>query len=299
MDWFRSHHGAPTDPKWLLIAKRAGVRPIHVAGTWWALLDHASQHSERGRVDDFDVETFALFAGMEEEHVSRIVTTLCDKGMIVDGRIAQWGKRQPKREDETATERKRRSRANKKENGGNPPTGGKSDTPDASDENDGHAMSRNVTPDKNRGDKSSSVTDVTGTIVPHPAADFCKAIFDSGVSLLTGTGIAERNARSLVGRLRQKLNDDPAMLVILREAETNQPSDPAAWLTAAVETRLGTRTRQPAIQQTSSGLRGPRPDPAIDLLRQARAEQAAGIGENEGGDSEAWPALPAYLTDRS
>lgn len=91
MDWFRSHHGAPTDPKWLLIAKRAGVRPIHVAGTWWALLDHASQHSERGRVDDFDVETFALFAGMEEAAVNAIVSALCACDMIVDGRVVyRW-----------------------------------------------------------------------------------------------------------------------------------------------------------------------------------------------------------------
>jgi len=297
MDWFRSHHGAPTDPKWLLIAKRAGVRPIHVSGTWWALLDHASQHSDRGRVDDFDVETFALFAGMEEDHVSRIVTTLCDKGLIVNGRIAQWGKRQPKREDETATERKRRSRANNKENGGKPPSGGQPHIPDQSAESDGHAMSRNVTTDKNRTDKISSVTDVTGTVVPHPAADFCKAIFDSGVSLLTSTGVAERNARSLVGRLRQKLNDDPAMLVILREAETLQPSEPAAWLTAAVETRIGTRTWKPAVQPTADRIRGSRPEPAIDMLRQAQADLAADSGEDQGFDRQGRVALPSYLTE--
>lgn len=61
----------------------------------------------------------------------------------------------------------------------------------------------------------------------------------------------------------------------------------------------GTRTRQPAIQQTTDRLRGPRPDPAIDLLRQAQAERAADFEQDEGGDSEAWAALPAYLTDRS
>lgn len=267
-DWFRSWHGAPTDNKWLLIAKRAGVRPIHVSGTWWALLDHASQHSERGRVDDFDVETFALFAGMEEEHVSRIVTTLCDKGMIVDGFIAQWGKRQPKREDDTAAERQRRSRAAKGGNGGNPPSGGKNDTPDQGRNGDGHAMSHNVTPDKIREDKISSVANATGTVVPHPAADFCKAIFDSGVALLTASGTSERNARSLMGRLRQKLNDDPAMLIILRQAETEQPSDPAAWLTAAVENRNG--TREPAFR--SQPKKSSRAARAFEALRNAEAE---------------------------
>lgn len=269
MDWFRSHHGAPTDPKWLLIAKRANVRPIHVIGTWWALLDYASQHSDRGSIDGFDTETFALFAGLEDEHVSRIVTTLRDKGLIAESRIAQWSRRQPKKEDDSATERQRRHRANKPKNGGNPPSGGGSDTPHVTRYGEGHAMSRDVTldTDKIRGDSSDAKA--SGTVVPHPAADFCKAIFDSGVALLTSTGVAERNARSLIGRLRQKLNDDPSMLVILRQAETEQPSDPAAWLTAAVETRNGTRT--PIRTQPGKSSRAAR---AAEALRDAAAEQA-------------------------
>ena len=59
------------------------------------------------------------------------------------------------------------------------------------------------------------------------------------------------------------------------------------------------RSPQSPVRQGVGDLRGPRPDPAIDLLREAKAEQAAGFGEDEGGDSQAWSALPAYLTDRS
>lgn len=283
-DWFRSWHGAPTDNKWLLIAKRASVKPIHVSGTWWALLDHASQHSDRGFVGDFDQETFALFAGMEEEHVSRIVTALCDKGLIVDDRIGQWGKRQPKREDETAGDRQRKRRAN---NGGKPPNNGGDGPREGIANDDCHAMSRNVTPDKDEIREDSSVANATGTVVPHPAADFCKAIFDSGVTLLTATGMTERSSRSLLGRLRQKMSDDPGMLTILRQAEIEQPSEPAAWLTAAVESRNGRRKLQ-------SDLRGSRPDPSLDLLRAARAaeeaEHSAGSGEDHRG---AWLALPS------
>lgn len=284
-DWFRSWHGAPTDNKWLLIAKRAGVKPIHVSGTWWALLDHASQHSDRGRVDDFDVETFALFAGLEEDHVSRIVTTLTDKGLIVDGRIYQWGKRQPKREDETAGDRKRRQREKDQQN---PPHGGGN----GGAEKSRHAMSRNVTPDKDT-DKireEGSVTSVTGTVVPHPAAaDFCKAVFDSGVALLVDDTRTDRQARSIMGRIRQAIGD-PETLILVRDAENK--SDPAAWLMAAVETRNGTRKSNPV-----AGLRGSRPDPAIDLLR---ASQAAAAEEAASGDHASdfgiGAALPSYLT---
>ena len=74
------------------------------------------------------------------------------------------------------------------------------------------------------------------------------------------------------------------------------------WITKAdtwqtQENRNGTRTRQPAVQQAAHGLRGPRPDPAIDLLRQAQAERAAGLDEDEGGDSQTWPSLPSYLAN--
>ena len=37
--WFRSWHGAPTDPKWLGIAKRAGVAPGFAVAIAWALMD--------------------------------------------------------------------------------------------------------------------------------------------------------------------------------------------------------------------------------------------------------------------
>lgn len=240
MDWFRSHHGAPTDPKWLLIAKRANVRPIHVIGTWWALLDYASQHADRGSIDGFDVETFALFAGLDEEHVSRVVTTLRDKGLIDGDRIAQWTKRQPKREDDGAADRQRRHRAEKAKNRENPPSSGKGVTTNETLADDCHALSRNVTLDKNREDKSS-VPNGTGAVAPIAATDFCKAVFDSGVAILTSAGKAESASRSLLGRLRHRLNDDVQMLTILREAEIQQPSEPAAWFAAAVESRLGNR----------------------------------------------------------
>lgn len=284
--WFRLYDEFLDDPK----IQRLHPALLKVLLNIWCV---ASRND--GRLPTCSDLSFSL--RMTEDETFRAVSKLSEAGFIDtdpdtgDQRPHGWNARQFRSDTSTDRVRAHRERQKSAKND-DPPKGGKK-----------RRLKQNETfhetPPDTETDTDSSVTDVTGTIVPHPAADFCKAIFDSGVSLLTGTGIAERNARSLVGRLRQKLNDDPAMLVILREAETQQPSDPAAWLTAAVETRLGTRTRQPAVQQASGGLRGPRPDPAIDLLRQAHAEQAAGVGEDEGGDSEAWPALPAYLTDRS
>lgn len=105
--WFRSWHGAPTDSKWILIAKRAGTTPGIVAGIAWALLDYASQQAERGSVRGFDLETYACWAGFDEEMVAGVIQAMREKG-IIDGRerLAAWEVRQPERE-ETSTERVR------------------------------------------------------------------------------------------------------------------------------------------------------------------------------------------------
>lgn len=116
-DWFRSWHGAPTDPKWMAIAKRAEVSPGIVSAVVWALLDHASQAEPRGSVSGFDCEVYASFSGFEEDQVRAVYAALEAKSVIVEGRLAQWGKRQRRREDEGATDRQRASRNKQKPSG--------------------------------------------------------------------------------------------------------------------------------------------------------------------------------------
>lgn len=112
LDWFRSWHGAPTDPKWLVIAKRAGVPPISVSAIAWALFDHASQQPDRGHVGNFDFESYAVLMGADEDQVRAVYAAMEAKEIIVSGRIAQWDKRQPKREDSSgARMQKLRSKA--------------------------------------------------------------------------------------------------------------------------------------------------------------------------------------------
>lgn len=116
MDWFRSWHGAPTDPKWLLIAKRSETQAGIVSAIVWALFDHASQNAtNRGNVEAFDTETYAAFSGFDETTIKRVIQSLKEKNLIIDGHLAAWEKRQPKRED-TSTERVKKHRNAKKHN---------------------------------------------------------------------------------------------------------------------------------------------------------------------------------------
>lgn len=112
--WWRSWHGAPTDHKWQVIAVRSGVKVGIVSAVAWALMDYASEHPDRGTVDGFDTELYAVYSGFDETEVTAVIQAMNDKGVIVNGKFANWEKRQPKREDDS-TERVREYRAKKRD----------------------------------------------------------------------------------------------------------------------------------------------------------------------------------------
>jgi hypothetical protein len=146
IEWFRSWHGAPTDPKWILIAKRSETQPGVTSAIVWALFDHASQNREqRGCVDDFDVETYAAFSGFDEATITRVIECLKEKNIIKDGYLSAWEKRQPKRED-NSTERvhKHRNAVKRSETQGN----------------------ARVDKEKSREDKKDSEANASGAVAP-------------------------------------------------------------------------------------------------------------------------------------
>lgn len=100
--WFRSWHGAPTDPKWRVIARLANVDLSVVIACAWALLDHASQCPDRGFVGNADAEVLAESIGSSPECVTRVVEALHVKNILRESRFAAWDERQPKREDDSS-----------------------------------------------------------------------------------------------------------------------------------------------------------------------------------------------------
>lgn len=229
MDWFRSWHGAPTDNKWLVIAKRAGTQPGIVSAIVWALLDHASQAEVRGHIgDSFDIETYSVFSGFPEETVIAVLNALQDKGILDgNGDFSAWARRQPKREDETATERKRRERDRKKGNGPNP------------DVTHGHAMSRNVTQghapeeireEKRRTDKKEAIASSpplggVGGGWPENGFELFLEAFAHRVDL----GAAEREYRKIVGTFPFDILLAAARNHHLTES-TSRRMNPSNWL---------------------------------------------------------------------
>ena len=114
MEWFRWYHGACSDAKWPIIARKAKVSVGVVVSVWAALLEYASQDEERGSVAGFDGETYDALYGYEDGTCDAVLAAMSEKGLICDGCICAWSKRQPDGEREErgklSTERVRKFR---------------------------------------------------------------------------------------------------------------------------------------------------------------------------------------------
>lgn len=105
MSWLRWWDGTCSDPKWRVIAARSKQPVGNVLAVWAWLLEQARPND--GELGEIDCEEVAVTYGYEIEHVEAIITAMSDKGLIEDASIKNWRKRQPKREDDTAAERKK------------------------------------------------------------------------------------------------------------------------------------------------------------------------------------------------
>ena len=117
IDWFRWHHGSVTDPKFLLVARRAGSSLPDVLAVWAFLLEAASAATPRGSYGVIDAEAVDCLFGFPntELRTADIIAALEARGMLADGRVVEWEKRQAKREraDDNSTERVAAHRARK------------------------------------------------------------------------------------------------------------------------------------------------------------------------------------------
>ena len=111
IDWFRWHHGSVSDQKFILVAKKSGASVAEVIAVWACLLEAASASDERGNFGAVDYEALDCALGMQDGRAQAIHEAMAARGVVTPGGdVAAWDKRQPKREDDTAAERKRRQR---------------------------------------------------------------------------------------------------------------------------------------------------------------------------------------------
>ena len=118
MDWFRWHHGSVTDPKFALVARKAGASVPDVLAVWAYILETASQSVERGDFGIVDCEALDCVFGFPntETRTADILKAMQDRDLTTGTRIAAWEKRQPKREREDATNADRQATFRAKQN---------------------------------------------------------------------------------------------------------------------------------------------------------------------------------------
>ena len=106
MNWLRWYHGTVTDPKWRVIAKRAGCTVADVIAVWATMLEAASQRTqpnatERGELFGWCAEDVSALLDIDEAQIEKIQAAM--QGKVLDGKkLTGWSRRQPKREDGSA-----------------------------------------------------------------------------------------------------------------------------------------------------------------------------------------------------
>jgi len=168
IDWFRWHHGSVNDPKFGLVAKKAGARVGDVISVWALVLEQASATTDRGTHGAIDCDATDFLLGADEGTTARILDAMTGRGLISDGRVVRWDERQPKRErvDSTAADRKRAQR--ERENQRDPGNEGRDTTVTPC-----HAKSHEVTPreEERREELTSKATTPAGVVVASQAGN--------------------------------------------------------------------------------------------------------------------------------
>lgn len=157
IDWFRWHHGSVNDPKFGLVARKAGARLGDVLAVWALVLEQASASTERGQFSEIDGEATDFLLGAEDGTTARILEAMQSRSLLTGDRVTRWEERQPKRErvDSTAAERKRAQRERDAASDG-----------DMTAVTPSHAKSHQVTPrEEKRREELTPLTTPDGVVV--------------------------------------------------------------------------------------------------------------------------------------
>lgn len=106
--WVRLWEDMPNDPKWRVVARRAGRPVSEVLAVFIHMMTNAGASGNRGSMASWSDEDVAIAIDAEPEHVTAIREAM--QGKTLDGEhLTGWERRQPKRED-SSTERVRELR---------------------------------------------------------------------------------------------------------------------------------------------------------------------------------------------
>lgn len=239
--WYRAYEGTVTDPKLAEAAMEAGVSRSVAVAAWHLILENACSLNDSGR---HEISPRRIAAALCEPlaPIEMLHSSFAALGLISGTHVAAWARRQF--QSDSSTERSRNHRAKKKAETAKPAE----TLPPATD-----ATLQNVPATDQIQRQSQNIPEANASGQASPprlsASDMTKAIFDTGVTLLTSTGHNERSARSIVGRWRKHYSDS-IIIVALSRCQSVQPSDPVEWMPRCLQAEARRAAQQdPAPQQ--------------------------------------------------
>lgn len=262
-------------------------RSVAVAA-WHLILENACSLNDSGRIE---VSPRRIAAALVEPlaTITKLHAAMVDLRLITSTHVVAWKTRQY--ESDSSTERSRRYRAKiRAETGEVLPSATDATLQDVAATDQSQSQRQNI-PEAN----------ASGHAVPRlSASEITRAIFETGVLILCAAGHQNRQARSIVGRWR-KANGDAALLAALSRCEVEQPTDPVAWMTRALEIGSGNWKHG----RTHEGRAGPserapgRTEQAARLAfeRRTPAPVASSAGGDLGADGELFDTMRACSND--
>lgn len=159
IDWFRWHHGSVTDPKFQLVARKSKQALASVIAVWAFVLEQASASEDRGAFGSIDCEAIDCLLGLDDGATADILAAMGERGLVADGAVSAWDKRQPKREriDNGSSERSRAFRERQRQSA-EEADAQRHTTPENTDATPCNAKQRQETPreEESREEKSST-----------------------------------------------------------------------------------------------------------------------------------------------
>lgn len=254
MEWFRWWHGSSTDPKFQMVAKECDLPLSSVLGLWATLLEQASLSGKRGSFEvDHEVLSFQL--GID-------TVTPCNamkrRGLLheTDGmfHVANWEKRQPKRErDDNSAERVRALRAKKKQL-----LSGNENHVTPCNANEAQETPRG---EERREEKSTIGVRENSSGSSTKAGDVCKALVAAGV---TGVNPSHPNLVALL--------ESGATLQEFTDAANESTKKTFAYILGVVKGRRADASAAPAKPRKANGA------PVFDLAKGAANEHPELVG---------------------
>lgn len=244
MNWLKWHVGTFTDPKFAVIAKKAGQPKHAVLAVWAALLETACNGVKRGDVSSFNPEEIGIALDLEPEAVMAIFTAIMARGMVTEDRqLSAWEKRQTQ---DYSTDRVRKFR--EKQRGENQST--------TNNETDETRSIVTETPrnECNAEEKRGEKKRIDSESVADASRDLESVIFDQGSQWLAKKIKREEPAARRIVAKWIKDHGRDAVLAALGNAQRAGAYEPVSYIEAIL--RQKPRAPPPKTRITPIGVGG-------------------------------------------